>query len=274
MMRFITLLSSFLFLLLLFSTERISFAFSLTPGRPFHSFSSTGSFSATFLQRQQQQQQRRGGNIPSSSTSLPAKLKITHQQPDDNNNNNNPTNPTSTSTSSSSSLTSTTSEPIPVLQEHTREYLDQYHPHLHSHETKLTSSFKKVFQSYNHCLLSYPYTTKILSSALIGGLGDLLIQSLPYFLNPSSSSSSSSLSPITPTLKIDWRRFAVFTSVSGLYIAPVIHWWFEWLNSLKVVKEAETGVKKALVMIGIDQTVGNVVVNGGFFYAFELVSHY
>lgn len=117
------------------------------------------------------------------------------------------------------------------------------------------NTFKRLFDSYNRALLSHPYITKIISSAIVGGLGDLIIQLwLPYQKG------------LTP--KFDLRRFAVFSFVAGFYIAPTIHVWFDYLNAFPVPSDFSR-VAKALVMIFLDQTIGAVVINGGFFFAFE-----
>jgi hypothetical protein len=123
-----------------------------------------------------------------------------------------------------------------------------------------TGFFKRLFHSYNQNLLNHPYITKVISSAVVGGLGDLLMQLwVPYIQGKS-------------VIQLDLRRLTVFATVSGLYFAPVIHVWFNWLNSLQsYLPENASNAKRALMMISIDQTVGNVLVNGGFFYAFELV---
>ena len=123
--------------------------------------------------------------------------------------------------------------------------------------SSIVKLLKGWFQAYNRSLLTHPYLTKIISSAIVGGLGDILIQFwLPY---------SKGLTP-----KFDLRRFLVFTSVAGFYIAPVLHVWFNYLNYFPVPSTFNR-VAKSLVMIFLDQTIGAVVVNGGFFFAFELV---
>jgi hypothetical protein len=122
---------------------------------------------------------------------------------------------------------------------------------------KTESIFKNIFDSYNQNLIDHPYVTKVISSAVIGGLGDVLVQIYVAFRKGTA-------------VDIDLRRLTVFSLVSGLYFAPVIHFWFNWLNSLPF-PSSSTQLQKALAMISLDQTIGNVFVNGGFFYAFELV---
>lgn len=149
-----------------------------------------------------------------------------------------------------------------------------------SGEEKSTSVLKRLLTSYNTNLEKHPHITKIISSGIVGGLGDILIQLIK---NGGSWQT------------LDLRRLAVFVSVAAFYIAPVINIWFNWLNSIPYPERFDTGnfnvaflyknnfifssstsfnnAKKALVMIVLDQTIGATVITAGFFYAFELVRH-
>ena len=115
---------------------------------------------------------------------------------------------------------------------------------------KLIQFSTKLLDSYSSILEKHPYVVKIVTSGIIGGTGDILIQS--YQGNP-----------------FDFRRLSVFTLVAGFYIAPVIHIWFNWLNSMPLPKNLNK-VSKALAMMFVDQTVGATFITAGFFYAFEL----
>lgn len=114
-----------------------------------------------------------------------------------------------------------------------------------------------LLQMYEKVLVASPWTTKIISSAVIGGLGDVLIQ---WVENKKKG-----------TTGFDLRRFAVFTSVAGLYIAPSINMWFTYLNNIKRF-DSQSNFWKAMYMMIIDQTAGAVIINGGFFYAFALAN--
>jgi hypothetical protein len=113
-----------------------------------------------------------------------------------------------------------------------------------------------TLNTYSDLLEKHPYRTKIISSGIIGAIGDTLIQLWKIKQNS--------------LYKFDYRRLLVFSTVAGLYIAPVINVWFNFLNKFPIPKSFNN-VGKALVMIALDQTVGAVVVTTGFFYAFELV---
>jgi hypothetical protein len=136
--------------------------------------------------------------------------------------------------------------------------------HLTDSSKGFEASAMNCFDSYNHCLINYPYKTKILSSMVIAGLGDFLSQVIvPYFKDGIEA----------PTLNL--KRLFIFSLVAGLYFAPVIHLWFNWLNSIQLPSFSEdqrkNKVMKALTMITLDQTIGAFFINAGFFYAFELV---
>ena len=110
---------------------------------------------------------------------------------------------------------------------------------------------------YSASLSSAPYKTKMMSSGVIGTIGDLLIQQLENYGKKESS--------------LDVRRAAVFCLVAAFYIAPAIHNWFELLNNMaiNIIPSHFGRVAKAALMIMFDQTIGAIVVTFGFFYAFE-----
>ena len=112
-----------------------------------------------------------------------------------------------------------------------------------------------LLNGYTGLLSSHPYITKIVSSAVVGGLGDVLIQSYD---------GRKSKKPI------DLRRLLVFSMVTGIYIAPVIHLWFNFLAGMPFLAKM-SNMKQALWMMFVDQTVGATIITMGFFIAFEMV---
>ena len=106
---------------------------------------------------------------------------------------------------------------------------------------------------YNALLEKHPMTTKIVTSGVIGGLGDIVSQKI-------SDKEGA----------IDIRRLVMFTVAAAFYFAPVIGAWFSLLNSLPVPGSAAT---KAVVMIAVDQTIGAVSVIGTYFFFYELIDH-
>lgn len=110
--------------------------------------------------------------------------------------------------------------------------------------------------AYNNQLTKNPNRTKIITSGIVGGLGDVLIQLLNIKMKEDVNS-------------FDYRRLAVFSTVSALYIAPAIGAWFNWLNSLPYPANFNH-LAKTLAMLLLDQTLGAVIVNIGYVYAFEI----
>jgi hypothetical protein len=106
---------------------------------------------------------------------------------------------------------------------------------------------------YNALLQKKPHTTKIITAAVIGGLGDIVSQRIS-----------------DKDAALDWRRLVMFTIAAAFYFAPVIGAWFSFLNSINVPGSAGT---KAVAMIMIDQTFGAVGVIGTYFFFYEVVDH-
>lgn len=122
-----------------------------------------------------------------------------------------------------------------------------------------THPLKKFVSKYSQFLVAHPYPTKMLSSGIVGGFGDILVQLLTSWRSGSP-------------LAIDMRRLAVFCAVSTLYIAPIIHLWFNWLENFKIpTSMRENKTMKSIVMIILDQTLGAIFIAAGFFYSFEIM---
>ena len=143
----------------------------------------------------------------------------------------------------------------------------------------------KALGVYNSLLEERPLLTKMVTTAIIGAMGDILIQ-----LVKSKSNAE---------LLFDVKRTVIFAAVGGLYCAPFLHQWFNILNKIQFPKTWGK-LKKALAMVAIDTTLGKYffdiaspcmciiyflfthspspfpvsgVFNGGFFFAFEFVRH-
>lgn len=117
--------------------------------------------------------------------------------------------------------------------------------------------------NYNECLRKAPLLTKAISSAAVAGIGDLLIQLI--------NQKNSKLTGFIGGQAVDFRRTLVFSTVAGLYTAPVIHLWYNWLQELPLPDDM-SNTSKSLVMVALDQTVGAVAVTSGFFMVYEIVS--
>lgn len=113
-----------------------------------------------------------------------------------------------------------------------------------------------VFNRYNALLETHPLATKMLTSGVLGGLSDVLVQTMSH-------------NAVNSPFELDLHRVAVFTAVCGLYFAPVVDAWFNFLAKIPFPTQlSDTG--KVLAMLAVDQTIGAAIVTGGFFYAFEM----
>lgn len=125
-------------------------------------------------------------------------------------------------------------------------------------------------QWYFYQLVEHPFRTKMISSALVGALGDLLSQLYLYL----SLSNSFSLRILGQFLLsgINFHRLFALTLVSALYGAPITHVWFEYLNNLSGLQGLSSW-KRSMVMMLLDQTLGAIAVTAGFFFCFDVVDH-
>lgn len=80
-----------------------------------------------------------------------------------------------------------------------------------------TGYFKALVAGYNTQLEKNPYLTKMITSSLVGGLGDVLVQML---------------GDVDSVKELNYRRTAVMMLVGGFYVAPLMHNWFNFLSKL------------------------------------------
>jgi hypothetical protein len=113
---------------------------------------------------------------------------------------------------------------------------------------------------YDSVIVKHPLLTKMVTGGVIGGLGDLLIQKVETQRESTVSNKST----------INYRRLYIFTITSIFYFAPFIHFWFEYLESLKFTASI-TPLQKASYMILLDQLIGAILLKSGFFYSFVLI---
>ncbi|RHY25935.1 hypothetical protein DYB32_008004 [Aphanomyces invadans] len=112
------------------------------------------------------------------------------------------------------------------------------------------SSRSTLWQKYKHYLETYPLTTKCLTSAGIAGTGDVLCQAA-FESKP-----------------FNVQRFATFTALGGVFIAPTLHVWYGFLNRV-VSGTAVTAVATRLVL---DQFVFAPTFLASFFGVLLVVS--
>ena len=121
---------------------------------------------------------------------------------------------------------------------------------LHKNDFSLQNS---VFVEYGNLLKSKKaIPTKMLTSGIIGALGDVILQSM-----------------IEKRRKFDTRKLLVFVLVNVFYIGPVTHFWFKLLEM--ITSQVKSKFMKATVQVVVDQTIGAFVITGGFFAFFEVI---
>lgn len=115
-----------------------------------------------------------------------------------------------------------------------------------------------IIESYSLALGRNPLKIKIITTGIISALGDILCQTIEMRNNNEKI--------------FDFHRFSVFTSVGLFYIAPLLHWWFNLLNTIpsKLFGTNISNFMNASTMIVIDQSVASFVVLSGFFFFYEL----
>lgn len=105
---------------------------------------------------------------------------------------------------------------------------------------------------------------QIITSGVICGIGDILAQALAFKLAATEAVSLGAL-----VAALEFKRFAIYTFLGAVWIAPVVHYWFDALEAgfkdKKAVASPSFAMKmfKALKMVTLDQTIGAPVVNAG-----------
>lgn len=140
------------------------------------------------------------------------------------------------------------------------------------------SSTRKAGNKYMRALEEKPLQTKMITSGVICGLGDVLAQALAV-------GGFGALKNV-----FELKRCLIYGSIGGLYLAPLIHYWFEVLEKLTsrrdvrgvskgkpVIDESRTNtmgerLKKAGKMVLLDQAVASPFLNGGFLFVFAVAS--
>eukprot|EP00752_Nemacystus_decipiens_P014597 g12999.t1 len=124
-----------------------------------------------------------------------------------------------------------------------------------------------LLASYLRALDDKPITTKVITSGVICGIGDILAQALSYKL---AATEAINLGGLLATL--EFKRFAVYTFLGAVWIAPVVHYWFDLLEQQFKDKKGSPAPSfamkmfKALKMVTVDQTIGAPLVNAGIIF--------
>ncbi|CAN0391400.1 unnamed protein product, partial [Laminaria digitata] len=142
----------------------------------------------------------------------------------------------------------------------------------------LISQFKPVekkqglLAAYLRALDNRPLSTKVITSGVICGVGDIMAQALAFKPAPGQVFTMGAFAKA-----VELQRFAIYGVIGALWIAPVVHYWFDLLES--VMKSPKGPPKtfagkmgKALKMVSLDQTIGAPVVNAGFMFLFTFAT--
>ena len=122
---------------------------------------------------------------------------------------------------------------------------------------------KGLLAAYLRALDKKPLTTKVITSGVICGAGDIMAQALAFKPAPLQAFTIGAF-----VKAIDVQRFAIYGVLGAVWIAPVIHYWFDLLESLmKNPKGPPTTfagrMGKAMKMVALDQSIGAPFVNAG-----------
>lgn len=120
-----------------------------------------------------------------------------------------------------------------------------------------------LLQSYLRALDKKPLITKIITSGVICGAGDIMAQGLAFRSNEMTTGGLGAF-----VRGIDLQRLNIYALLGAVYIAPLIHYWFNALEAIASSPEdppktKKGRVKKAAKMVTIDQTIGAPICNAG-----------
>lgn len=106
--------------------------------------------------------------------------------------------------------------------------------------------------SYSSLQSKYPLLMTMLLSSFVAIVGDVLSQAL--------------------TGSRDFRRVSIFALLGGLFFGPVLHYWYGVIGRFggQLQKKYPTMPKvvRVLCQVGLNQSVGAVLINVGFIFSF------
>lgn len=102
---------------------------------------------------------------------------------------------------------------------------------------------------------------------MICGVGDIMAQALSF---KTAATEAVSLGAFLAAL--EFKRLFIYTVLGAVWIAPVVHYWFDFLEAAFKGKKKPAGTPppsfamkmfKALKMVTVDQAIGAPFVNAG-----------
>ncbi|CAM9775740.1 unnamed protein product [Ectocarpus sp. 4 AP-2014] len=133
-----------------------------------------------------------------------------------------------------------------------------------------------LLASYLRALDTKPIITKVITSGVICGIGDIMAQALAF---KTAATESFSLGSFLAAL--EFKRLAIYGVLGALWIAPVVHYWFDGLDAVFKDKKAVPGAPppslikrtfKIFNMVALDQIIGAPLVNAGFMFLFTFAT--
>lgn len=121
---------------------------------------------------------------------------------------------------------------------------------------------KGLLNAYLRALDNRPILTKVITSGVICGIGDIMAQGIAF------SQAGRTLTLGAMAAALEMQRFIIYSVLGAFWIAPIVHYWFEAIEN--VTKSPKGPPKtfagrmgKALKMVTLDQTIGAPIVNAG-----------
>lgn len=122
---------------------------------------------------------------------------------------------------------------------------------------------KGLLNAYLRALDKRPILTKVITSGIICGIGDIMAQGISF---TQTAATTVTLGAFAGALEM--QRFVIYSILGAFWIAPIVHYWFDAIEN--VTKSPKGPPKtfagrmgKALKMVTLDQTVGAPLVNAG-----------
>lgn len=131
---------------------------------------------------------------------------------------------------------------------------------------------KGLLNAYLRVLDKRPLPTKIVTSGIICAIGDVMAQALSFATGEAGPFTLGSFARA-----LEFQRLIIYGVLGALWMAPVVHYWFDALEDLTKGNKGPTTtfrgkMGKALKMVALDQSIGAPLVNSGFMFFFTLVT--
>lgn len=121
---------------------------------------------------------------------------------------------------------------------------------------------KGLLNAYLQALENRPIWTKVVTSGVICGIGDIMAQGMSF----AQSAAAVTLGGFAGALQM--QRFVIYTLLGAFWIAPIVHYWFDAIDKVTTSpagppKTFAGRMGKALKMVTLDQVIGAPLVNAG-----------